>query len=53
MAWHGSQLSEAGAWLMALRVGICIVSHGCIRVACDSVKRTNQNSWSGKTKLGL
>jgi hypothetical protein len=35
------------------RVGRGVVSHGCIRVACDNAKKINQNSWSGKTKIKI
>lgn len=55
MAWFTAFRSRGMAYGFhnSQRVGIGIVSHSCIRVACDSVKRINQNSWSGKTKLGL
>lgn len=33
------------------RVGIGVVSHGCVRVLCDNAKTINQNSWSGVTKI--
>jgi hypothetical protein len=65
-AKHTNFKKEGMAWFTALksrgmaygfhnsqRVGIGVVSHGCIRVSCDHAKIVNQNSWSGKTKIKI
>ena len=63
---HTNRKRDGMAWFTALksrelvygfhnsqRVGIGVVSHGCIRVVCDHAKTINQNSWSGKTKIRI
>ena len=53
MAWFTAFKSRGMAYGFhnSQRVGIGIVSHGCIRVPCDNAKIINQNSWSGVTKI--
>lgn len=53
MAWFTAFKSRGMAYGFhnSQRVGIGVVSHGCVRVPCDSAKTINQNSWSGVTKI--
>jgi hypothetical protein len=53
MAWFTAFKSKGMAYGFhnSQRVGIGIVSHGCVRVLCDNAKVINQNSWSGVTKI--
>ena len=53
MAWFTALKSRGMAYGFhnSQRVGIGVVSHGCIRVSCDNAKTINQNSWSGVTKI--
>ena len=55
MAWFTALKSKGMAYGFhnSQRVGIGVVSHGCIRVLCDNAKIINQNSWSGKTKIKI
>ena len=55
MAWFTALKSKGMAYGFhnSQRVGIGVVSHGCIRVPCAHAKRINQNSWSGKTKIKI
>jgi hypothetical protein len=63
---HTNYSRDAMAWFTAFksrgmvygfhnsqRVGIGVVSHGCVRVHCDNAKTINQNSWSGVTKISI
>lgn len=53
MAWFSAFKSRGMAYGFhnSQRVGIGIVSHGCVRVSCENAKTINQNSWSGVTKI--
>ena len=53
MAWFTAFKSRGMAYGFhnSQRVGLGIVSHGCVRVACENAKTINQNSWSGVTKI--
>ncbi len=53
MAWFTAFKSRGMAFGFhnSQRVGLGIVSHGCVRVACENAKTINQNSWSGVTKI--
>ena len=53
MAWFTAFKSRGMAYGFhnSQRVGIGVVSHGCVRVSCDNAKKVNQNSWSGVTKI--
>jgi hypothetical protein len=55
MAWFTALQSHGMVYGFhnSQRVGIGVVSHGCIRVSCDHAKTINQNSWSGKTKIKI
>jgi hypothetical protein len=65
-AKHTNYKRDGMAWFTALakygmvygfhnsqRVGLGVVSHGCIRILCKDAKRINQNSWSGVTKIRI
>lgn len=53
MAWFTAFKSRGMAYGFhnSQRVGIGVVSHGCIRVSCVNAKTINQNSWSGVTRI--
>jgi len=53
MAWFTAFKSRGMAYGFhnSQRVGVGVVSHGCVRVLCDNAKIINQNSWSGVTKI--
>ena len=53
MAWFTAFKSRGMAYGFhnSQRVGIGVVSHGCVRVSCDNAKTINQNAWSGITKI--
>jgi hypothetical protein len=53
MAWFTAFKSRGMAYGFhnSQRVGIGVVSHGCVRVQCDNAKTINQNCWSGVTKI--
>ncbi len=53
MAWFTAFKSRGMAYGFhnSQRVGIGVVSHGCVRVLCEYAKIINQNSWSGITKI--
>lgn len=53
MAWFTAFKSRGMAYGFhnSQRVGVGVVSHGCVRVLCDHAKIINQNSWSGVTKI--
>ncbi|HPI55509.1 MAG TPA: L,D-transpeptidase [Chitinophagaceae bacterium] len=55
MAWFTAFKSKGMAYGFhnSQRVGLGIVSHGCVRVSCEHAKIINQNSWSGKTKIKI
>lgn len=55
MAWFTAFKSRGMAYGFhnSQRVGIGVVSHGCVRVPCATAKLINQNSWSGKTKIKI
>lgn len=55
MAWFTALKSKGMAYGFhnSQRVGLGIVSHGCIRVVCEHAKIINLNSWSGKTTIKI
>lgn len=55
MAWFTALKSKGMVYGFhnSQRVGLGIVSHGCIRVSCEHAKTINQHSWSGKTKIKI
>jgi hypothetical protein len=55
MAWFTAFKSRGMAFGFhnSQRVGIGVVSHGCVRVTCPHAKTINQNSWSGKTVIKI
>lgn len=55
MAWFTAFKNRGMAYGFhnSQRVGIGVVSHGCVRVLCDNAKTINQNSWSGVTKIAI
>lgn len=55
MAWFTAFKSRGMAYGFhnSQRVGIGVVSHGCVRVECATAKLINQNAWSGKTKIKI
>lgn len=55
MAWFTSFKSRGMAYGFhnSQRVGLGVVSHGCVRVSCEHAKLINENTWSGKTTIQI